>query len=300
MSNTTNRKTILKIVISLIFTLALLVVLNFALGAIITTNFRTGLQESLAELEQDIYLTRGSFDTNPALRNITGEGLELYHPEGQVTVSRMNITMSFFDMLKLIREDAVHDDILDTKDLQMSLSEVIFTDEINRNIFSFNNFDLAYDGQADLAEEVLSFNLAVNIDQLGLGSAGSSAIETEDDDNILSGLGLDLENLNVTDFNLQASSDDFFAAEKAGRYEFLVDNLEFKTDLASLASEFDLSYLLAREELEIYRSEIVIDFKNPRLKQTIEFFAVISGVPLDFREGNLVLTPTGLLSDLNW
>lgn len=300
MADITNRKTILKVIISLIFLLALLVILNFALGAIITSNFRTGLQESLADLEHDIYLTRGNFSTNPVLRNITGEELELYHPEGHVTIARMDITMSFIDMLMLIQEDAVHDDILDTKDLQLSITEVIFADERNRNIFSLNHLNLAYDGQADLSEESLNFNLAVNIDRIGLGSAGISAIETEDDDDILSSLGLDLENLNLTDFNLQVSSDDFFAPEQDKRYEFLIDRLEFETDFMLIDSEYDLAYRVDREELEIYRSEIVIDLKSPRLRQTIEFLAVISGVPLDFREAKLVLTPNGLLSDLNW
>lgn len=300
MSNTPNRRTILKIIVSLFFLLALLVILNFALGAVITSNFRTGLQESLADLEQDIYLTRGNFSANPALRNITGEGLELYHPEGQVAISRMDITMSFFDMLLLIREDAVHDDILDAQNLQMSISDVVFADERSRNIFSLNRLDLAYDGRADLADEFLSFNLEINIDQIGLGSAGMDAIEGEDDGDILSGLGLDIENLKLTDLYLQAGSNDFFAADKDRRYEFLVENFQFETKFMSVESQYDLAYRLDREELEIYRSEIAINFKNPQLKQTIEFLAVISGIPFDFKEGRLVLTPAGLLSDLNW
>ncbi|MGM0421015.1 MAG: hypothetical protein ACQEQG_08435 [Bacillota bacterium] len=295
-----NRRTILKIIISLFFLLALLVILNYALGTIITSNFRTGLQESLENLEQDIYLTRGSFNTNPFSRNITGEGLELYHPEGHVSIARMDIKMSFFDMLMLIQEDAVHDDILDSRGLQMNMTEVIFADERSRNILSLNQLDLAYDGQADLTEELLSFNLEVNIDRIGLGSAGTSAIESEDNDNILNSLGLDLEKLNLTDFILRVSSNDFFVAEEGRRYEFIVDNLEFDTNLASLESEYDLAYRLDLEELEIYRSEIAVDFKNPRLKQSIEFLAIISGIPFDFREEKMILTPTGFLSDLNW
>ncbi|MFW6378309.1 MAG: hypothetical protein ACOCZY_02785 [Bacillota bacterium] len=280
----------LKILITLVFLIALLVILNFALGSIIARNFKEGVQESLGE---DIYLTRGSFSANPALRTLEGEGIEVYGRTGRMAAEELDISMSFLDMLGLARGKHIDDDFLNTKNLKLSLFELSFEDNQQNLLLAIEQLDLDYTGNANLAEEHLDFQAGVRINQADLNPVRSNIIDKGEAEEIQSMVGIDVEDLDLVNIEMKASSQDFFPAGMDERYEFKIDQLDFETSYLDLFSRFELAYHLEPEEIEIYESRIEIEFASQELRQGIQFFAMISGVQLNFEDDRLILEPEG-------
>ncbi|MFW5994150.1 MAG: hypothetical protein ACOCQF_03285 [Halanaerobiaceae bacterium] len=281
---------LLKILITLAFLIVLLVILNFALGSIIARNFREGVQESLGE---DIYLTRGSFSANPALRTLEGEGIEVYGRTGRMAAEELDISMSFLDMLGLARGKHIDDDFLNTKNLKLSLFELSFEDNQQNLLLAIEQLDLDYTGNANLAEEHLDFQAGVRINQADLNPVRSKIIDKGEADEIQSMVGIDVEDLDLVNIEMKASSQDFFPAGMDERYEFKIDQLDFETSYLDLFSRFELAYHLEPEEIEIYESRIEIEFASQELRQGIQFFAMISGVQLNFENDRLIFEPEG-------
>lgn len=286
---TKNRK-LLKILITLAFLAALLVILNFALGSIIARNFKEGIQESLGE---DIYLTRGSFNANPAMRTLEGEEIEIYGPTGRVTAEELDISMSFSDLLGLARGEKIDDDFLNTKDLKLALFEIRLEDNDQNLLFAIEQLDLDYTGNANLAEEDLDFQAGVRIDQADLNPVRSNLIGKSEAAELQSLVGIDLEDLSLVNLEMEASSQNFFPAGMEERYEFKIDKFDFETSYLNLFSKFELAYHLKPEEVEIYDSRIEIEFASQELRQGIQFFAMLSGIQLNFENDRLILEPEG-------
>ncbi|MFW5790587.1 MAG: hypothetical protein ACOCWE_05005 [Bacillota bacterium] len=281
---------LLKILITLAFLIVLLVILNFALGSIIARNFREGVQESLGE---DIYLTRGSFSANPALRTLEGEGIEVYGRTGRMAAEELDISMSFLDMLGLARGKHIDDDFLNTKNLKLSLFELSFEDNQQNLLLAIEQLDLDYTGNANLAEEHLDFQAGVRINQADLNPVRSNIIDKGEAEEIQSMVGIDVEDLDLMNIEMKASSQDFFPAGMDERYEFKIDQLDFETSYLDLFSRFELAYHLEPEEIEIYESRIEIEFASQELRQGIQVFAMISGVQLNFENDRLIFEPEG-------
>lgn len=282
----TNGRKPLKVIISLAFLVALLVILNFALGSIIARNFRDGLQESLGD---DIFLTRGSFSANPAMRSLEGEGIEIYGRTGRMTADSLDISMSFQDMIALVWGENIDDDFLNTKDLKLSLFELRLEDNDQNLLLAMDQFDMDYTGNADLEEEYLDFEAGIRVSQIDLNPVRSNLIESGEADEIQSMVGIDVEELNLVNIVMRASSQDFFPEGMEERYEFKIDQLDFETNYLDLFSEFDLAYHLESEEIEVFDSRIEIEFASQELRQAIQFFAMISGVQLNFENDRLIL-----------
>ncbi|GEM_PF-2501957 len=284
-SKTNGRKS-LKILITLLFLAALLLILNFALGSIIARNFRDGLQESLGD---DIFLTRGSFSANPAMRSLEGEELEFYGRTGRMTADNLDISMSFQDMMALAWGENIDDDFLNTKDLKLSLFEIRLEDNDQNLLFAIDQLDLDYTGNANLEEEHLDFEAGIRISQADLNPVRTNLIGSGEADEIRSMVGIDVEDLNLVNIEMRASSQDFFPNGMEEKYEFKIDQLDFETSYLDLFSRFDLAYHLEPEEIEVYESRIEIEFANQELRQAIQFFAMISGVQLNFENDRLIL-----------
>ena len=288
--NTAKGRKPLKILITVAFLVALIVILNFALGSIIASNFRDGLQESLGE---DIYLTKGIFTANPAMRTLEGEEIEIYGRTGRMRADNLNISMSFSDMMALAWGENIDDDFLNTKDLKLSLFEINVEDNDQNLLFAIDQLDLDYTGNADLEQENLDFEAGIRMSEVDLNPVRTNLIDSGEADEIRSMVGIDVEDLNLVNIELRASSQDFFPAGMEERYEFKIDQLDFETSYLDLFSTFDLAYHLEPEELEIYESRIEIEFASQELRQAIQFFAMISGVQLNFENDRLILELEG-------
>lgn len=288
--NTAKGRKPLKILITVAFLVALIVILNFALGSIIARNFRDGLQESLGE---DIYLTKGIFTANPAMRTLEGEEIEIYGRTGRMRAENLNISMSFSDMMALAWGENIDDDFLNTKDLKLSLFEINVEDNDQNLLFAIDQLDLDYTGNADLEQENLDFEAGIRMSEVDLNPVRTNLIDSGEADEIRSMVGIDVEDLNLVNIELRASSQDFFPAGMEERYEFKIDQLDFETSYLDLFSTFDLAYHLEPEELEIYESRIEIEFASQELRQAIQFFAMISGVQLNFENDRLILELEG-------
>ena len=288
--NTAKGRKPLKILITVAFLVALIVILNFALGSIIASNFRDGLQESLGE---DIYLTKGIFTANPAMRTLEGEEIEIYGRTGRMRADNLNISMSFSDMMALAWGENIDDDFLNTKDLKLSLFEINVEDNDQNLLFAIDQLDLDYTGNADLEQENLDFEAGIRMSEVDLNPVRTNLIDSGEADEIRSMVGIDVEDLNLVNIELRASSQDFFPAGMEERYEFKINQLDFETSYLDLFSTFDLAYHLEPEELEIYESRIEIEFASQELRQAIQFFAMISGVQLNFENDRLILELEG-------
>lgn len=289
-NSTAKKRNPLKILITLVFLAVLLVILNFALGSIIARNFREGIQESLGD---DIYLTRGSFSANPIMRTLEGEEIEIYGRTGRMVADELDISMSFSDMLGLAQGKNIDDDFLNTKDLKLALFEIRLEDNDQNLLFAIEQLDLDYTGNANLEEEHLDFETGIRINQADLNPVRSQLIDSKEASEIQSMVGIDVEDLNLVNIEMKASSQDFFPAGMGERYEFKIDQFDFENNHLDLLSRFDLAYHLGSEELEIYESRIEIDFASQELRQAIQFFAMISGLQLDFEDDLLILEPEG-------
>ncbi|MFN2363628.1 MAG: hypothetical protein ABR596_04960, partial [Halarsenatibacteraceae bacterium] len=212
---------------------------------------------------------------------------------GRMTAEELDISMSFSDMLGLARGENIDDDFLNTKDLKLSLFEINVEDNQQNLLFAIEQLDLDYTGNANLAEEHLDFQAGIRINQADLNPVRSNLIGKGEADEIQSMVGIDVEDLDLVNLEMEASSENFFPGGMDDRYEFKIDRLDFETSYLDLFSRFDLAYHLEPEELEIYESRIEIEFASQELRQGIQFFAMISGIQLNFENDRLILEPEG-------
>ncbi|WP_408955950.1 hypothetical protein [Natroniella sp. ANB-PHB2] len=275
--------------------LAIVLIFNFVLGNMIANSLEEEVELYLVNNFEEAELVQANLSVNPLLGLINGNELTFEIEGERVEIESLEVELGLANLLDLKEGEDVTETILNLDDVVIK-AENITDISAEGVITNYQKINLAYSGQAELDNQDLEFNFDLKVED---AKANFEAVLDQDTRILLGIAGVDPSEMSFNSLNLVISSDQFFS-EDEGLTNFTVDRLEFDTELFNLDSEFEMCYYLPVDQLGIFTSEIRIELFDQQLRNLVKFLEYDLGVQVNRDGEQIILTPSGPISNLSW